>query len=135
MVALRRRIAVLVITLFASLSAAGLALASGQDVINDYIDGGTISSCHPRADYDAARSLPVDPTYGDPQGAIDDALANPALVGTAEQPCAAVAAPGDSGGSGIALVLIPIAVVVLGGAILFARRRREEPAEDADQPS
>lgn len=135
MVALRRRIAVLVIALVASLSLAGIALASGQDVINDYIDGGTISSCHPREDYDAARKLPVDPTYGDPQGAIDDALANPALVGTAERPCPATGGGDDPGGSGLALILIPIAAVVLGGAILLARRRREEPADDAETPS
>ena len=135
MVALRRRIAVLVIALVASLSLAGIAFASGQDVINDYIDGGTISSCHPREDYDAARKLPVDPTYGDPQGAIDDALANPALVGTPERPCPAASTPGDSGGSGVALILIPVAALVLGGAILLARRRRDAPEDDTDTPS
>lgn len=124
MVALARRLVVVLIALFVSLSVAATALASAEDVINDFQDNGRIDACHARADYEAARREPVDTLYGDPQGAIDLALATPALVGTSEAPCPEVTEDEGSGVGGAALIALPIAVVLVGGAIVIARRRR-----------
>ena len=131
-VALLRRLAALLIALIACLSLAGTAFASARDVINDYQDDGVIAECHPRADYDAARREKVDAQYGDFPGAIDAALATPALVGTAAKPCKGTSDGGGSGAGGAALIAIPVALVLLGGAIVFARRRRSQPPGPGD---
>ena len=74
----------------------------------------------------------MDVQYGDPNGAIDDALANPALVGTAERPCVEQSAAEDSGVNVGAIVAIAAAVVVLGGAVLLTVRRRRGGSGDGD---
>lgn len=133
-VALTRRFAVLLIALFASLSIAGTALASAQDVINDFLDNGTIDTCHSQADYDAARGEKVESLYGDFPGAIDAALDNPALVGTADAPCPATAGTAQDSGIGTtALILIPMAAILLGAAVVLARRRRSGTPDGSDQ--
>lgn len=108
------------------------APAAAQDVLDDYkVNNAVIAECHSEADYAAARNLPNDAeVYGDPQSAIDDAMANPALVGTPERPC-----PSATGGSGVGLgtaaaIAIPVAALLLGGAVLIARRRRRADTTD-----
>lgn len=112
------------------------AIAAPQDVLADYdAHNGQITECHPREDYIAARGLETTGgAYGDLAGAIDDALARPAVVGTAEHPCPAPAKTSSSGVGAAALIAAPIALVVLAGAVLLARRsRRSDPTMDGEQ--
>ncbi len=134
MVTLPRRLAALIVALVATASLAPMALGSARDVINDFTDNGVIDSCHPRADYGAARDEPIDPSYGDLPGAIDVALANPALVGTAETPCPEVAeSESGSNTGGIVLAVAGVGLGLLaGGTILATRRRRMDG--DGDGP-
>lgn len=136
MVPLPRRLAALLIALFATVSICGTALGSPRDVINDFSDNGVIDLCHSKADYDAARTLPVDAAYGDPQGAIDTALANPTLVGTAAKPCPEVASTDEGSGiGGIALIAIPVGLSVVALALIVGgRRRRAAGGDDGPEP-
>lgn len=63
------------------------SLSGPGGVLEDFLDDGAIESCHFRVDYDAARRLGVASQYGDLGGAIDVALAHPALTGTDSAPC------------------------------------------------
>ncbi len=104
------------------------ARASVQDVMTDYDDNnGVITRCHDREDLIAARRVDVAEGYGDPQGAIDAALARPELVGTPERPCPPATdteAAGGGGWGGRHLgVVIGLQGIVLG-AVLWLRRRR-----------
>ncbi len=123
---LRRRFAcLLTLALFGVFTAA--AVASPEDVINDVKDNGAIDSCHSRADYDTAQKSLEPVAYGEELETIDAAMANPALVGTAERPCPSAAPESDDSGIGAAaLIGIPAAVLLLVGAILAARRRRDD---------
>lgn len=136
MVPLPRRLAALLIALIATVSICGTALGSPRDVINDFSDNGVIDICHSKADYDAARTVPVDASYGDLQGAIDTALANPALVGTAATPCPEIpSADEGSGIGGIALVAIPVGLGVVALALVVGgRRRRTAGGDDGPEP-
>jgi hypothetical protein len=131
-----RRLAALLIALIATVSITGTALGSPRDVINDFLDNGSIDVCHPKADYDGARTESVDSQYGDFQGALDQALANTDLVGTDAAPCPAAAAPGenDSGGVSVALIAIPIALAFVALAMVLGgkRRRAGESSDDKD---
>ncbi len=131
MVPLPRRLAALLIALIATVSFTGTALGSPRDVINDFLDTGTIDACHSTADYAAARREPVQSQYGDFQGALDAALATPALVGTAATPCPVVPTPGDgSGVGGIALIVIPIGLCLVALVMVVGGRRRRAAAGD-----
>ena len=133
-VALPRRLAALLIALIATMSLVGTALGSPKDVINDFTDNGTFDVCHSRADYDAARREGVLSAYGDFGEAIDIALENPALVGTAAEPCATVAAAGSGSGIGGALlVVIPVGLCAVALGMLYRARRRGAPGE-GDEP-
>lgn len=134
MVPLPRRLAALLIALIAAVSFTGTALGSVSDVINDYRDSGVIDACHSKADYDVAKTKTVESSYGDYQGALDDALANPALVGTDARPCPAVETKsGGSGLGGVALISIPIVLVIVALAIVLGgRRRRAADGVDSD---
>ncbi len=135
MVPLPRRLAALLIALIATVSITGTALGSPRDVINDFLDNGVIDVCHSKADYDAARTLPVDAQYGDLQGAIDIALAKPALVGTDAKPCPNVERESDGAGiGGIALIAIPIGLSVVALAIVVGGRRRRPSGGDGPEP-
>ena len=134
-VPLPRRFAALLVALIATVSICGTALGSPRDVINDFSDNGVIDVCHSKADYDAARTLPVDAQYGDPQGAIDTAVATPALVGIAATPCPEVPSEGNGVGiGGIALIAIPIGLCILALALVFGGRRRRAAEGDAPDP-
>lgn len=132
MVPLPRRLAALLIALIATVSITGTALGSPKDVINDFSDNGAIDSCHSKADYEGARKEGINSIYGDPQGAIDAALANPALVGTDAAPCPEVAVDEGGGIGGVALVAIPVGLAVVALALVFGGRKRREP--DGDDP-
>jgi hypothetical protein len=132
-VPLPRRLAALLIALIAAVSFTGTALGSVSDVINDYSDNGIIDVCHSTADYAAARKADVSSTYGDIQGAIDTALATPALVGTDAKPCPATTTPGGLGIGGVALIAIPIVLVIVAlGMVLAGRRRRNSHGDGPD---
>lgn len=136
MVPLPRRLAALLIALIAIVSIPGTALGSPRDVINDFSDNGAIDVCHSKADYDGARTLQVDAQYGDPQGAIDTAVANPALVGTDAKPCPDVASENDGAGiGGIALVAIPIGLCIVALALVLGGRRRRAAKGDGPDPA
>lgn len=126
----RRRLAAFLIALIATVSIAGTALGSPRDVINDFDDNGVIDFCHDKADYDAARKENFSSVYGDPQGAIDTALANPALVGTPEKPCPPVDEDEGGGIGSAALVAIPVGLCVVALALVFGGRRRRDSGED-----
>lgn len=134
MVPLPRRLAALLIALIATVSITGTALGSPRDVINDFLDSGTIDVCHVKGDYDRARKEDVQSTYGDFQGALDDALANPTLVGTDASPCPVTPPESDDDGiGGAALVAIPIGLGIVALAlVLGARRRHADDGDDAD---
>jgi hypothetical protein len=134
-VALPRRLVALLIALIATASLAGTAFGSPKDVINDFSDDGAIGVCHPRADYDAARREGVVSAYGDLGDAIDVALENPDLVGTADKPCPATAAPADEGsGVGTALLIaIPVGLCAIALAMLYRGRRRSAGAAGGDR--
>lgn len=136
MVTLPRRLAALVIALIAT-SLAGTALGSPRDVINDFKNNQVIDGCYTRADYEAARNEPVDISYGDLQGAIDVALADPAHVGTAERPCPE--APDTESGSNAGTVAIVVVGAGLGllaiGSVIASRRRRSGVGPDPDDPA
>ena len=134
MVPLPRRFAALLVALIATVSICGTALGSPRDVINDFSDNAVIDVCHSKADYDVARTLPVDAQYGDPQGAIDAAVATPALVGTAATPCPEVPDGEGAGIGGIALIAIPIGLSILALALVFGGRRRRAAEGDAADP-
>jgi hypothetical protein len=138
-VALPRRLAALLIALIATVSLAGTAYGSPKDVINDFLDDGAIGVCHTRADYDAARREGVVSAYGDLGDAIDTALENPDLVGTAEKSCAATAAASDGGsGVGTALLIgIPVGLCAIAVAMLYRGRRRAgvDGDEHGESPS
>lgn len=113
-----------------------MAIAAPQDVLADYdAHNGQITECHPREDYIAARRLEnTGGAYGDLPGAIDAALARPALVGTAERPCPAAAAAASSGVGTAAYIAAPIALAGLLGAVFLARRsRRAQQTTDGEQ--
>ena len=130
-----RRLAALLIALIATVSITGTALGSPRDVINDFLDNGSIDACHPKADYDGARTEAVDSQYGDFQGALDQALAKTELVGTDTAPCPAVAPSDteDSGGTSVALIAIPIALAFVALAmVLGGKRRRAGEGSDTE---
>jgi hypothetical protein len=132
-VPLPRRLAALLIALIAAVSFTGTALGSVSDVINDYSDNGIIDVCHSTADYAAARKADVQSTYGDIQGALDTALATPALVGTDAKPCPAITKNGGTGIGGIALIAIPIGLVIVALVmVLGGRRRRNGQGDGSD---
>ena len=136
-VALPRRLAALLIALIATVSMAGTAYGSPKDVINDFSDNGVVDVCHSQGDYDAARREGVISAYGDIGEAIDIALDDPNLVGTAAKPCSAIAAPGGgSGVKGALLVGIPVGLCAIGLAMLYRGRRRRVGIEsdEADEP-
>ena len=134
MVPLPRRFAALLVALIATVSICGTALGSPRDVINDFSDNAAIDVCHSKADYDVARTLHVDAQYGDPQGAIDAAVATPALVGTAATPCPEVPDGEGAGIGGIALIAIPIGLCIVALALVFGGRRRRAAGGDAPDP-
>jgi hypothetical protein len=124
-VALPRRLAALLIALIATVSLAGTAYGSPKDVINDFSDDGVIGVCHTRADYDAARREGVVSAYGSLGEAIDVALENPALVGSAETPCPEASdADGGSGVGTALLVAIPVGLGAVALGMLYRGRRR-----------
>ncbi len=138
MVALPRRLAALLIALIATVSLAGTAYGSPKDVINDFLDDGAIGVCHTRADYDAARREGVVSAYGDLGDAIDTALENPDLVGTAEKPCAAAVVSDGGSGVGTALLVgIPVGLCAIALAMLYRGRRRAgvDGDEHGESPS
>ena len=147
MVTLPRRLAALLIALIATVSITGTALGSPRDVINDFLADGAINVCHSKADYDGARTEDVQSTYGDFQGALDDASANPTLVGTEATPCPATPTENDDDGiGGAALVAIPIGLGIVALALVLGARRRhagdgdddtdnENAAADSDPPA
>ena len=132
---MQRRYAVLVACLACAIVAPA-AVGSPDDVVADYTaHNAQITQCHSREDYVAARELRVDDEYGDFPGAIDTALANPKLVGTAAQPCPAVEASSSSGLTTAALLLIPAAgLLAVAGAIVL-RRRRAAGADTTEPPA
>lgn len=134
MVPLPRRLAALLITLIATVSITGTALGSPRDVINDFLEDGVITVCHSKADYDAAKKEEVQSVYGDYQGALDEALKNPTLVGTDAQPCPAASEPGDGAGIGnVALIAVPVGLCIVALAMVFGgRRRRAAEGDDTD---
>jgi hypothetical protein len=133
-VALPRRLAALLIALIATVSMAGTAFGSPKDVINDFSDNGVVDACHSSEDYGAARREGVVSAYGDIGEAIDIALDDPALVGTAAKPCpVAAAADGGSGIAGALLVGIPVGLCAIALAMLY-RARRRRVAVEADEP-
>ena len=129
-----RRLAALLIALIATVSITGTALGSPRDVINDFLDNGSIDVCHPKADYDGARTESVDSQYGDFQGALDQALATKELVGTDAAPCPTAAAlPDTDSGSSVALIAIPVALAFIALAmVLGGKRRRAGQDSDSD---
>jgi hypothetical protein len=135
-VALPRRLVALLIALIATVSLAGTAFGSPKDVINDFSDDGVIGVCHTRADYDAARREGVISAYGSLGEAIDVALENPDLVGTAEKPCPAVAEADSGSGVGTALlVAIPVGLCAVALAMLYRGRRRSGvDGDEHDEP-
>ena len=102
------------------------ARASVQDVIQDYDANNTvISRCHDLEDYIIAKRVAPGQGYGDALGAIDDALAQPSLVGTPEHPCPATAVPeGSDGGGwgGRSLVVVIVLQVLILGVVLWIVR-------------
>ena len=124
MVTLFRRLVVLLVAAIAGMSVAGSAFGATQDVINDFLDNGVIDSCHAKADYDGARAANINSPYGDPQGAIDDALDNPERVGTADTPCPPkTAGPSDSGSNTAIAIVIPVALGIIALAVFVGRKR------------
>lgn len=109
----------------------GVPSAVGQNsraVLADYeANGATITQCHDREDYVAARASQDEPGYGDLAGAIDLALDTPALLGTPERPCptsGAVSGGGDGGWGGRSLLVV-IGLQVLLLLVVAALRRRQ----------
>lgn len=135
-VALPRRLAALLIALIATVSLAGTAYGSPKDVINDFSDDGVIGVCHSRADYDGARREGVVSAYGSLGDAIDVALENPDLVGTADRPCPATAASDEGSGVGSALLVgIPVGLCAIALVMLFrGRRRAGVDGDERDEP-
>jgi len=125
-VILLRRLVVF-IALLGCVIAPASAIAAPQDVLDDYnANNAIIAECHSAEDYAAARNLPNDgEVYGDLQGAIDEALTKPELVGTPEKPCPETDEESGSGVGTVALIAIPVAAALLVGAVLVARRRRD----------
>ncbi len=123
------------IALIGCILAPASAIAAPQDVLDDYnAHNASITECHSEADYREAPNLPnaTAEVYGDLQGAIDEAMRKPELVGTAERPCPATTEADGSGIGTTALIVVPVAALLLVGAVVVARRRRTDGADGED---
>lgn len=130
MSALPRRVITLLLSVcLASLVLAGVAVASGQDVVADYDDNGVVDSCYSEADFrDALDIVRADQQqYGAAVEIIQEKQAVCAgetlAPGTQTEPAAD---DGDDDSGAALWVILAVVVVGAAGAAAFvaARRRR-----------
>lgn len=129
MSALPRRVITLLLSVcLASLVLAGLAVASGQDVVADYDDNGVVDSCYSEADFrDALDIVRADQQqYGAAVEIIQEKQA--ACAGETLSPGTQTEAADDGDDDSNAAPWVILAVVVVGAAgvaaFVAARRRR-----------
>jgi len=93
------------------------ALASAQEVIEDYRDDGQIQGCYSAQDFTRAVEE-LDPQEGIYEQARD-------IIRAAQVRCAAEGGGGDDGGSGAGVwigIVVAVGVVALGAGALARRR-------------
>lgn len=123
-----RRVLIL-LAILAAMVAAPAALASGQQVIEDYRDNGQIDRCYSSEDFEAAiREL--DPQEGLYEVALD-------ILREAQLRCADGDAGGAGGGVGAGVwigVGAAVGLVALGAGAAARRQRRGSPAPPPGGP-
>ena len=134
---LRRRVALLLLAVIATL--AGLvipaaALATGQDILNDFEDNGQIDECYTREEFRAALRLARadERVYGNAVDALEEAqVTNVARPGEECSAASGNTGEGDDGGVGIGVWIgLAVAVgLVAAGAGAWARRSQGDGPE------
>ena len=125
---LRRRVALLLLAVFAALAVMPVAaLADGQAILNDFEDNGQIDECYTRGEFQQALRLARadERVYGNAVDALEEAqVTNVARPGEECSAASASAGEGDDGGVGIGVWIgLAVAVgLVAAGAGAWARR-------------
>ncbi|MDX6556487.1 MAG: hypothetical protein QOD86_2682 [Miltoncostaeaceae bacterium] len=125
---LRRRVALLLLAVFATLALLPVAaVASGQDILSDFEDNGQIDECYTRQEFQQALKLARadERVYGNAVDALEEAqVTNVARPGEECDATAGTNGEGDDGGVGIGVWIgLAVAVgLVAAGAGAWARR-------------
>lgn len=132
---LRRRVALLLLAVFATLALVPVAaVATGQDILSDFEDNGQIDACYTRKEFQQALKLARadERVYGNAVDALEEAQTT--NVSRPGEECSGVAdgeGEGDDGGIGIGVWIgLAVAVgLVAAGAGAWARRSGGDGSE------